>query len=72
MNDGLLKMKSEYWTIDELIDKAKKEMPTMKYIPPFVIQDGELSKKQAKELDEYLRADFAWKFRWFGEGKYIE
>jgi hypothetical protein len=55
-----------------IIDDAKKEIPIMKYIPPFVIQSGELSHKQAMELDAYLRADIAWKFKWFGEDKYIE
>ena len=56
----------------ELLDEAKKEMPKMPYIPPFVIQEGSLNHKQATELDEYLRNDMAWKSKWFGEGKYIE
>lgn len=57
--------------LKELFDEAKKEISRMKYIPPFVIQSGRLSKAQAKALDEYLRADIAWKFKWFGDEKYI-
>lgn len=56
----------------KLIEEMRAEMPKIPSIPPYVIQDGELSKKQAMALDDYLRKDIAWKFKWLGEGRYID